>query len=152
MSRFFNSDDPSLNILEEKLTTTEIIQLRTRMVFELVEVLAKEITWDQVLDAAIKAYPHKFISLKSSRENETNQYKRWRDAVKFRDHDTCQKCRGKLNLEAHHIIPRSLRPDLINEFGNGITLCDRCHDFYHSIFTIDDCNLKTLNQFLERDD
>ena len=30
-------------------------------------------------------------------------------------------------LEAHHIIPRQLRPDLIFDLNNGITLCLNCH-------------------------
>jgi hypothetical protein len=55
-------------------------------------------------------------------------YKAWRKAVFERDSYTCQLCgqRGK-RLEADHIQPIAVRPDLIVSVNNGRTLCVTCH-------------------------
>lgn len=55
-------------------------------------------------------------------------YRAWRTAVFERDHYTCQLCSqvgGK--LEADHIQPIAIRPDLIVAVDNGRTLCVTCH-------------------------
>jgi hypothetical protein len=31
------------------------------------------------------------------------------------------------NLEAHHIVPKAVRPDLCAVLENGLTLCTGCH-------------------------
>jgi hypothetical protein len=52
----------------------------------------------------------------------------WRTAVFMRDDYTCQTCNtrgGK--LEADHIKPWSLYPDLRYAIDNGRTLCVSCH-------------------------
>jgi 5-methylcytosine-specific restriction endonuclease McrA len=60
----------------------------------------------------------------------------WARAVKERDGKTCQRCgrRNFLNrrVHAHHIAPRSHRPDLIFVLSNGITLCGDCHLWVHT--------------------
>ena len=56
------------------------------------------------------------------------KYRLWRELVFERDDWTCQDCGkrgGKLN--AHHIKPFSLFPDLRFVINNGITLCRKCH-------------------------
>jgi len=52
----------------------------------------------------------------------------WRSAVFVRDDYTCQSC-GKVGgkLQAHHIKPYKMFPELRLEIGNGITLCVDCH-------------------------
>ena len=59
----------------------------------------------------------------------TWKYKQWRKAVFERDNYTCQKCGDKKggNLEADHIKPRHLYPELAFVVSNGQTLCVRCH-------------------------
>ncbi len=55
-------------------------------------------------------------------------YKLWREAVFKRDDYTCQECKkrgGKLN--AHHVKPFSLFPELRYVIDNGLTLCISCH-------------------------
>ena len=60
----------------------------------------------------------------------------WREAVKLRDHHACRRCRrryvrGDGDLHAHHIFTRSrdlTRTDILN----GITLCGRCHRWWHA--------------------
>lgn len=56
------------------------------------------------------------------------EYSQWRKAVYTRDGYTCVECRkvgGTLN--AHHIKPFSLYPELRHELSNGVTLCLECH-------------------------
>jgi predicted restriction endonuclease len=56
------------------------------------------------------------------------EYKEWRKAVFERDNYTCQFC-GKHggSLQADHIKPFALFPDLRLELSNGRTLCIPCH-------------------------
>ncbi len=60
----------------------------------------------------------------------SKKYKDWRKAVYERDGYRCVDCgtpgTGK-NLNADHIEPYSLRPDLVLEVSNGRTLCIDCH-------------------------
>jgi 5-methylcytosine-specific restriction endonuclease McrA len=59
----------------------------------------------------------------------TPGYQQWRKAVMRRDKYTCVQCgdaRGG-NLEADHIKPRYLFPELTLDLDNGRTLCKPCH-------------------------
>lgn len=58
--------------------------------------------------------------------------KKWKEAVRKKDNYTCQKC-GKYDLyiHAHHVAPRSRRPDLIRVVKNGKCLCSSCHAWVH---------------------
>ncbi len=60
---------------------------------------------------------------------ESLEYKEWRTAVFKRDNYTCQNCdsRGG-SLNADHIMPFSLYPELRFVVSNGRTLCKDCHD------------------------
>jgi hypothetical protein len=57
------------------------------------------------------------------------EYQRWRKAVMSRDNFTCQHCGDNSggNLEADHIKPRCLFPELTFDIDNGRTLCQDCH-------------------------
>lgn len=62
----------------------------------------------------------------------TKAHREWRDKVLRRDKYMCRECAryGKRTdaTHAHHVIPRSERPDLARVVSNGIALCTSCHD------------------------
>lgn len=69
------------------------------------------------------------------REKEQEQLEEnWRKEVLQRDGYKCRYpacCAVGRGLHAHHISPRSRRPDLKYVVSNGATLCFRHHDYIH---------------------
>lgn len=65
----------------------------------------------------------------ADRLRSSKAYKRWRLAVFERDNFTCVECGDDTggNLEADHIKPRSIYPELTLDITNGRTLCRPCH-------------------------
>ena len=67
------------------------------------------------------------------------EYKMWRKKVFERDNYTCQKCgnrnyqdKGKTTfLVAHHIKEWSEYPKLRFDVKNGLTVCNKCHNYIH---------------------
>ena len=57
----------------------------------------------------------------------------WATAIKIRDDHRCRRChyRDEYNNHAHHIAPRSQRPDLVHVLSNGATVCPLCHTWIH---------------------
>ena len=55
------------------------------------------------------------------------EYKLWRTAVFIRDNRTCIWCGSKNNIEADHIKPFCIFPELRFAIDNGRTLCHDCH-------------------------
>lgn len=66
------------------------------------------------------------------RIRESSKYHQWRKEVFARDKYICQKC-GQTGgvLNAHHIKPFCIYPELRFDTGNGITLCKKCHIELH---------------------
>lgn len=56
----------------------------------------------------------------------------WKREVVTRDNYECQVCSIDAGLEIHHIEAYSVRPDLISDIDNGITICYDCHKLLHS--------------------
>jgi 5-methylcytosine-specific restriction endonuclease McrA len=63
----------------------------------------------------------------SRRDRHVMGYKKWRQAVFTRDNFRCQHCGSEEHLEAHHIKPFSVAPELMYVVENGLTLCAECH-------------------------
>lgn len=58
----------------------------------------------------------------------SKKYKEWRDAIFMRDDYTCQECKARgCVINADHIKPFALYPELRFELSNGRTLCVPCH-------------------------
>ena len=56
------------------------------------------------------------------------EYRLWREAVFARDHFTCQECGAQgCELNADHVKPFALFPELRTAIDNGRTLCVPCH-------------------------
>lgn len=70
------------------------------------------------------------IELEKSERN-TPEYNYWREQVLERD-KVCQGCGSSKSPEAHHIFSYKYNPDLRINPENGIRLCERCHNEYHS--------------------
>lgn len=68
----------------------------------------------------------------ASSENEkirkSAEYRKWRTAVFIRDNRQCIWCSSRKNIEADHIKPFSLFPELALDLSNGRTLCHKCHE------------------------
>lgn len=64
------------------------------------------------------------------RIRKSKEYVQWKVAVLRRDKHTCQCCGSKKNnkLRVHHIKSFVSHPELRFEVGNGITLCENCHE------------------------
>jgi len=58
----------------------------------------------------------------------------WREDVFKRDDYACRVCGSKEHIEPHHIIPKTMRLDLIFEVSNGLTLCKECHKQLHHLY------------------
>lgn len=55
----------------------------------------------------------------------------WKEEVFKRDGHKCVQCGSIDSLEAHHIIPWSIAPELRININNGETLCNSCHADEH---------------------
>lgn len=71
------------------------------------------------------------ITTEQEKIRKSSDYKEWRNNVFKRDNYTCQCCGDSTggNLQAHHKYNFSEYPELRFDVNNGITLCNKCHDF-----------------------
>ena len=61
----------------------------------------------------------------------TQRWKRLRLQILERDGRRCTECGGARELQAHHVIPRETRPDLVFDESNIRTVCRPCHEAKH---------------------
>lgn len=61
-----------------------------------------------------------------------SQTKAWRADIYKRDRYTCQLCGFNSNLRAHHLNGFNWAIDERYDINNGITLCEECHNDFHS--------------------
>jgi hypothetical protein len=93
----------------------------------------------------------------AQKEEEEVRSKSWAKAVKKRDRYLCVVCGRKSKfsdekedrfiLHSHHIFSQSDNPDLKFLYSNGITLCETCHETFHSIYGKGGNNRYQFNQF-----
>jgi len=63
------------------------------------------------------------------------KFVKWARQIKERDNYLCQLCdRRGLALNSHHINSWDDFIEQRYDLKNGITLCERCHSFLHSIY------------------
>ena len=94
------------------------------------------------------------VSWKTDEEREKDRtiygdkYNKWRYEVFERDNFTCQCCGDNKggNLNAHHLDGYNWCKEKRLDANNGITLCKKCHNYFHSIYGNGN---NTLEQFLE---
>lgn len=67
------------------------------------------------------------VSSERHRLMHQKEYRLWRVAVFTRDNFTCVQCKSKGYIQADHIKPWSLYPELRYAIDNGRTLCLLCH-------------------------
>jgi 5-methylcytosine-specific restriction endonuclease McrA len=66
---------------------------------------------------------------------EDSQAVEWAKKVKVRDNHVCQLChRYGIPLNSHHLNSWDLFVEQRYELDNGVTLCVRCHERFHSIY------------------
>ena len=83
-----------------------------------------------------------------SRHSDLN-YRRWIKDVFKRDNYIC-KCCGKrgANLNAHHLDGYDNFIDKRLDIDNGITLCEKCHKNFHSIYGYGNNTKEQFEEFL----
>lgn len=57
--------------------------------------------------------------------------RQWGRFIKQRDLYRCVCCKSETNIQAHHVVRKTLYPLGFAELGNGITLCKECHYRVH---------------------
>jgi hypothetical protein len=68
------------------------------------------------------------ISAKNAALRSTEELREWRKAVFVEDNFKCRKCgASRVPINADHIKPFSLFPDIRFDISNGQTLCVPCH-------------------------
>lgn len=45
------------------------------------------------------------------------------------DRPRCERCKLRRSTDPHHVIPRSVAPQLVLEPGNLMALCRECHNW-----------------------
>lgn len=83
------------------------------------------------LDAIIAAAFEAKRAIEGRHQNHARDLKAWADELK-ESQKRCKVCGNTENLEAHHLESKHYSPSLMLSLGNGIVLCDQCHDEFHA--------------------
>lgn len=90
-----------------------------------------------------------FVKIRSSKE-----YDEWRTSVFERDKYTCINCDAhgsEAYVEAHHILPFAIHPEYRFDVDNGATLCQSCHNEFHSEYGCTCCDRVDFVEWLDAD-
>lgn len=141
---------------ENTMSQEEVNDLRKRVMMleshviecdRLIEKLTK--TKDEFMSTVIADIDHYLLIIKKQRSrfagdaysleraasvlNEEKRKKEWRENVLLRDGFVCKRCNSKEDITLHHIVPKSIcSPELIWNETNGVALCQKCHNEWHS--------------------
>lgn len=91
-------------------------------------------------------------------ERACHDYSIWRKSVFSKDMYTCAKCGARngngvsVELQAHHIKNWKDNIDCRYDINNGITLCNKCHMKFHSIYGKKNNTLEQLEEFIGKSD
>lgn len=95
------------------------------------------------------------ITSSNKKARSSREFKEWRKQVFERDCYACQCCGDNKggNLHAHHIENFSEHENKRFDIDNGITLCDKCHDFkyynsFHYIYGTRKNNKEQLTKYI----
>lgn len=96
------------------------------------------------------------ITPEKEKIRKSNEYREWRNKVFERDNYTCQCCGDSTggNLQAHHKYNFSEYPELRFDVNNGITLCNKCHNFnqigsFHYIYGSTNNTPEQLEEYIK---
>jgi hypothetical protein len=83
------------------------------------------------------------------RVRNSDDYAAWRTEVFTRDDYVCQRCgsRGG-SLTAHHMDSFADHPNKRLDVGNGVTLCESCHDEFHRQYGVSHVGRSQTDAFL----
>jgi len=95
-------------------------------------------------------YKDKGLSSIHERLRRGKKFKIWRESVFERDDYTCQNCdeRGS-HLHPHHIVNFNTNAKLRFVNSNGVTLCEKCHILFHTLYGKRNNNLDQLIDFMK---
>ena len=66
-------------------------------------------------------------------ERNSPEYIKWRQRILDRDKQ-CMLCHAEDTLEVHHLFSYKEYPNLRVDDENGVVVCNRCHNLFHSIY------------------
>lgn len=92
------------------------------------------------LDAIIAAAFEAKRAIESRHQNHARDLKAWANEIK-ESQKRCKVCGSTENLEAHHLESKHYSPSLMLSLGNGVVLCEKCHDEFHAF-----CGVKKVSR------
>lgn len=94
--------------------------------------------------------PEDILQSYDSRIQKFPEYNQWRQKILNKDHHKCVVCGyDKLKrLQVHHLYGYEEHPELAIDEGNGVTLCQFCHDKYHSLYGLKNINPRDFMEFI----
>ncbi len=84
------------------------------------------------------------------------KYKQWRSKCLFRDKWRCRICGSRKKISVHHLeklesIVKFKQFHLLWDIGNGITLCQSCHNDIHAVEELAKGNLRESERLFQKE-